>query len=82
VLGMHFDVDQRYSLIDVVGRGAYGVVCAARDDANGGELVAIKKINSAFEHAVRVAFNILEIVFCGVKRYQAAVEGGYHGACV
>jgi serine/threonine protein kinase len=29
---MHFDVDQRYSLIDVVGRGAYGVVCAARDE--------------------------------------------------
>lgn len=50
---MHFDVDQRYSLIDVVGRGAYGVVCAARDDASsGGELVAIKKINNAFEHAV------------------------------
>jgi mitogen-activated protein kinase 1/3/mitogen-activated protein kinase 6 len=43
---MHFDVDQRYSLIDVVGRGAYGVVCAARDEmsGDGGELVAIKKV--------------------------------------
>jgi len=46
---MHFDVDQRYSLIDVVGRGAYGVVCAARDElaGDGGELVAIKKVRGA-----------------------------------
>jgi mitogen-activated protein kinase 1/3/mitogen-activated protein kinase 6 len=60
---MHFDVDQRYSLIDVVGRGAYGVVCAARDDANGEELVAIKKINSAFEHAVCVCGFFFERVY-------------------
>jgi hypothetical protein len=38
-------------------------VCAARDDANGEELVAIKKINSAFEHAVCVCGFFFERVY-------------------
>lgn len=49
--------------MDVVGRGAYGVVCAARDDAAppGEELVAIKKIHNAFEHAVYTKRTLREI---------------------
>uniref|UniRef100_A0A7S2S2I0 Mitogen-activated protein kinase n=1 Tax=Rhizochromulina marina TaxID=1034831 RepID=A0A7S2S2I0_9STRA len=60
VMGMHFDVDRRYSLIDVVGRGAYGVVCAARDEESN-SLVAIKKITNAFEHTTYTKRTLREI---------------------
>ena len=30
VMGIRFDVDVRYDVLDVVGQGAYGVVCRAR----------------------------------------------------
>lgn len=49
VLGTRFDVESRYSIINSVGQGAYGVVCAARDECSG-NVVAIKKIERAFEH--------------------------------
>ena len=55
VLGSKFEVDKRYEIIDPVGSGAYGVVVAAKDlDAVDQEnnLVAIKKIEKAFEHKV------------------------------
>jgi serine/threonine protein kinase len=55
VLGSKFDVDKRYEIIDPVGSGAYGVVVAAKDlnsEDENGNLVAIKKIEKAFEHKV------------------------------
>ena len=55
VLGSKFEVDKRYEIIDPVGSGAYGVVVAAKDlEAEDPEnnLVAIKKIEKAFEHKV------------------------------
>ena len=50
VLGTRFDIDARYSILDSVGQGAYGIVCAARDDKED-SLVAIKKMEKIFEHA-------------------------------
>ena len=54
VLGSKFEVDKRYEVIDPVGSGAYGVVVAAKDIEAEEEnnLVAIKKIEKAFEHKV------------------------------
>jgi serine/threonine protein kinase len=55
VLGSKFDVDSRYEIIDPVGSGAYGVVVAAKDlqaEDESNNLVAIKKIEKAFEHKV------------------------------
>ena len=55
VLGSRFEVDKRYEIIDPVGSGAYGVVVAAKDTQAEDEennLVAIKKIEKAFEHKV------------------------------
>lgn len=49
VLGTRFDIDERYSIINSIGQGAYGVVCAARDERLN-KVVAIKKIERAFEH--------------------------------
>lgn len=55
VLGSKFEVDKRYEIIDPVGSGAYGVVVAAKDlnaEDETNNLVAIKKIEKAFEHKV------------------------------
>ncbi len=55
VLGSKFEVDKRYEVIDPVGSGAYGVVVAAKDleaEEDDNNLVAIKKIEKAFEHKV------------------------------
>ena len=54
VLGSRFEVE-RYEIIDPVGSGAYGVVVAAKDleaEDQENNLVAIKKIEKAFEHKV------------------------------
>jgi serine/threonine protein kinase len=55
VLGSKFEIGERYEIIDPVGSGAYGVVVAAKDKEAAdpeNNLVAIKKIEKAFEHRV------------------------------
>ena len=44
-----FEIDERYVPIKAVGKGAYGVVCSAKD-ALSGDKVAIKKITNAFDN--------------------------------
>ncbi|CAI5972184.1 unnamed protein product [Closterium sp. NIES-64] len=47
ISGINFEVPVRYVPLFPLGRGAYGVVCSARDETTGEE-VAIKKIGNAF----------------------------------
>ena len=71
----------RYALIDIVGRGAYGVVCAARDElgGNGNEsLVAIKKINNAFEHAVYTKRTLREIRLLRLLKHENIILSLIH----
>jgi mitogen-activated protein kinase 1/3/mitogen-activated protein kinase 6 len=49
VQGTRFEVENRYNVLNTMGQGAYGVVCAVQDDVLGTQ-VAVKKIESAFEH--------------------------------
>ena len=50
--GTLFEIDpQRYTILKAVGKGAFGVVCAAKDNLTG-EIVAIKKISRVFENAI------------------------------
>jgi len=49
VHGTKFEVSKRYTVLEPVGQGAYGIVCAAQDEENC-ESIAIKKIENAFEH--------------------------------
>ncbi|KAK9815669.1 hypothetical protein WJX72_007692 [[Myrmecia] bisecta] len=44
-----FEIDEKYAPIKAIGKGAYGVVCSAKDTVTG-EKVAIKKITNAFEN--------------------------------
>mmetsp|Transcript_11782 Transcript_11782/g.37504 ORF Transcript_11782/g.37504 Transcript_11782/m.37504 type:complete len:450 (-) Transcript_11782:328-1677(-) len=60
VMGVRFDVDVRYNVLDVVGQGAYGVVCAAHDEDRD-ESVAIKKIFNPFEHVTCAKRTLREI---------------------
>ena len=46
-----FVIDDKYIPIKAVGKGAYGVVCSAKNHKTG-EKVAIKKITNAFENLV------------------------------
>jgi serine/threonine protein kinase len=46
-----FDIPGYFRIQEVVGRGAYGVVVAA-EDTRTGKMVAIKKIQKAFEHKI------------------------------
>lgn len=41
--GTKFDIDERYTFVKALGKGAYGVVCSTRDSQTGNK-VAIKKI--------------------------------------
>jgi serine/threonine protein kinase len=50
VMGSVFMIDSRYEIMETLGSGAYGVVVSARDNLTG-EMVAIKKIEKAFEHS-------------------------------
>ena len=72
-MGIRFDVDVRYDVLDVVGQGAYGVVCAAHD-AVAGEAVAIKKIANAFEHATYTKRTLREIRLLRLLRHDNIVR--------
>ena len=73
VMGIRFDVDVRYDVLDVVGQGAYGVVCAAHDSI-AGEAVAIKKIANAFEHATYTKRTLREIRLLRLLRHDNIVR--------
>ena len=47
-ISVKFEVDSRYSPLESIGTGAYGVVCAAKDNRSG-QRVAIKKIPKIFD---------------------------------
>lgn len=47
----NFEIDAKYQPIKAIGKGAYGVVCSAKNTETG-EKVAIKKITNAFENLV------------------------------
>lgn len=49
IWGEPFELEERYSPIIAIGKGAYGIVCSALDTATG-QRVAIKKIANAFGH--------------------------------
>lgn len=63
----------RYKILEVIGKGSYGVVCAAID-THTGEKVAIKKIHDVFEHnsdAIRI---LREVKLLRLLRHPDIVE--------
>jgi serine/threonine protein kinase len=72
----NFEVDDRYVPIKAVGKGAYGVVCSAKDSATG-DKVAIKKITNAFENLVDARRTLREMKL--LRHLRQAETGGGRG---
>lgn len=60
VLGERFELDEKYKVVDYLGAGAYGVVCAARDEELG-KVVAIKKCKHIFQSRTLAKRTLREI---------------------
>ena len=55
-----FEIDTKYLPIKPIGKGAYGVVCSAKNNETG-DRVAIKKITNAFENTTDARRTLREI---------------------
>ncbi|XP_042486078.1 mitogen-activated protein kinase 10-like isoform X1 [Macadamia integrifolia] len=63
----------RYKVLEVIGKGSYGLVCSATD-THTGEKVAIKKIHDIFEHISDAARILREIKLLRLLRHPDIVE--------
>ncbi|KAK9937735.1 hypothetical protein M0R45_014507 [Rubus argutus] len=63
----------RYQILEVIGKGSYGVVCAAID-THTGEKVAIKKIHDIFEHISDAIRILREVKLLRLLRHPDIVE--------
>jgi mitogen-activated protein kinase 1/3 len=64
-----FDIDDKYTPIKAIGKGAYGVVCSARH-ASSQDKVAIKKIGNAFENLTDARRTLREIKLLRHLRHE------------
>ncbi|XAR56413.1 Mitogen-activated protein kinase [Bertholletia excelsa] len=63
----------RYKILEIIGKGSYGVVCAAVDTRTG-EKVAIKKITDIFEHISDAIRILREVKLLRLLRHPDIVE--------
>ncbi|CAL5196817.1 unnamed protein product [Lathyrus oleraceus] len=63
----------RYKILEIIGKGSYGVVCAAID-THTGEKVAIKKIQDAFEHISDAVRILREVKLLRLLRHPDIVD--------
>ncbi|KAJ4842172.1 Mitogen-activated protein kinase 19 [Turnera subulata] len=63
----------RYKILEIIGKGSYGVVCAAID-THTGEKVAIKKIHDVFEHISDAIRILREVKLLRLLRHPDIVE--------
>lgn len=68
-----FDVPRQYTVLDLIGQGAYGVVCAARDELTHDD-IAIKKIESAFEHVTYTKRTLRELRILRHLRHENVID--------
>ena len=73
VIGSTFLLDERYEIIDTIGSGAYGVVVSARDTKTG-EMVAIKKIEKAFEHSTFTKRTLRELKIMRLLNHENLIR--------
>jgi len=82
VHGAKFEAPKNYTVLEPVGQGAYGVVCSAechaRDaDGDGKEVVAIKKIENAFEHLTFAKRTLRELRILRHLRHENLIDVRY-----
>ena len=64
-----FEVEQRYEIREIIGQGAYGVVCSALDMKTN-TLVAIKKIENVFDHRSLAKRTLRELKLCRYFQHE------------
>jgi len=67
-----FEIDLKYTPIKPIGKGAYGVVCSAKNSETG-EKVAIKKISNAFDNATDARRTLREIKLLRLLHHENIV---------
>lgn len=72
IRGSTFQLDCRYEVLDVMGSGAYGVVVSARDTKSN-QLVAIKKIEKAFEHSTFAKRTLRELKILRLMQHENVI---------
>lgn len=73
VHGTKFEVSRRYTVLEPVGQGTYGVVCAAQDGMTN-EHIAIKKIENAFEHITFTKQTLRELRILRHLRHENLID--------
>ncbi|CAJ1457794.1 unnamed protein product [Effrenium voratum] len=73
VLGSNFQAPQRFTVLEAVGQGAYGVVCSAKDEQTG-DTVAIKKIESAFDDITFAKRTLRELKILRHLRHENLID--------
>jgi len=73
VHGSKFEVPKRYTVLEPVGQGAYGVVCSAQDEEKK-ETVAVKKIENAFEHLTFAKRTLRELKILRHLRHENLID--------
>ncbi|XP_076947942.1 mitogen-activated protein kinase 19-like [Bidens hawaiensis] len=68
-----YGTSNRYKILEIRGKGSYGVVCAALDKQTG-QKVAIKKITNIFEHTSDAIRILREIKLLRLLRHPDIVE--------
>lgn len=63
----------RYKILEIIGKGSYGIVCSALD-THTGERVAIKRINDIFEHVSDATRILREVKLLRLLRHPDIVE--------
>ena len=63
----------RYKILEIIGKGSYGIVCSALD-THTGEKVAIKRINDIFEHVSDATRILREVKLLRLLRHPDIVE--------
>ncbi|CCF59514.1 hypothetical protein KAFR_0H01040 [Kazachstania africana CBS 2517] len=60
-----FSIPNRYEVVEVLGKGSYGIVCSVRDKSNSNPetLLAIKKITNIFQREILLKRAIRELKF-------------------
>ncbi|KAK2956881.1 hypothetical protein BLNAU_8158 [Blattamonas nauphoetae] len=68
-----FTVPSNYQVIKLLGKGSYGVVCSALNEATN-QRVAIKKIEDVFSHKTSVKRTLSEIRFLIRLKHQNIIS--------
>jgi len=76
VLGSNFQAPRRFTVLEAVGQGAYGVVCSAKDEHTG-DTVAIKKIESAFDDITFAKRTLRELKILRHLRHENLIDIRY-----